>query len=528
LSASTFSGKSNLRRSNLSVNLATNLANFGLGILIGFWFTPFMIHNLGTARYGLIPLATTIAGYMTVLTVSVNSSVSRSLTVAISRGDWNEAEKVFSTSVFGLIALGGFLALLLVPAVVWIDHLIQIPTGAEVGARVLFGMVAGAFLLNEMMSPFSVMAFSHNRLELSNLVAMTCTIVRVAVVVVLFRIFTPQLWHVGFGIVLSAFAGGLGGVLIWRTLAPELRVSHAQFDRTTLRGLTSTSSAVILVQIGGLLFLGIDLLIVNRMLGPDAGGRYAVALQWSALLRSLASTVASAFTPSIFALYAGGNTLALVNYARRTVKLLGIFIALPIGLLAGFGHPILNLWLGADYASLAPLLALLVIPLCVNLAIMPLFGIVLAKDAMKQPGIIQLIAGALNLALAVVLCGPAGWGMYGVAAAGAIVLTAKNFLYLPLFTAWLVKRPWFTFYREMGGIVMATGLVGIAALLLSRQFALSSWTRMILATGAVTLVYGAFVWLIALDMEDRRTFWRMLSQFRGRLETVASETESKA
>ena len=57
----------------MSVNLAANFANFAFALLIGLWFTPYLIHNLGTASYGIIPLITQVTNYMAVATIVLNS-----------------------------------------------------------------------------------------------------------------------------------------------------------------------------------------------------------------------------------------------------------------------------------------------------------------------------------------------------------------------------------------------------------------------------------------------------------------------
>ena len=52
---------------------------------------------------------------------------------------------------------------------------------------------------------------------------------------------------------------------------------------------------------------------------------------------------------------------------------------------------------------------------------------------MRVPAIVTIVMGFGNLGLAILLAGPMGWGLYGVAAAGAIALTAKNLIFTPLY-----------------------------------------------------------------------------------------------
>ncbi len=86
-------------------NLAANIAYFLVNIVIGILLVPYFIDTLGVAAYGLIPLATSITGYVAIVVQSLNTAVTRFLTVDLQRGDYAAANKTFNTSLFGLTAV---------------------------------------------------------------------------------------------------------------------------------------------------------------------------------------------------------------------------------------------------------------------------------------------------------------------------------------------------------------------------------------------------------------------------------------
>ena len=94
-----------VKRGRTVTNLAANFGNFAFNMLVGLWFTPYMIHHLGTASYGLIPLVTQITGYMTVLTIALNSVVGRFVTIAFEQHDDEEANRFFNTALFANVFL---------------------------------------------------------------------------------------------------------------------------------------------------------------------------------------------------------------------------------------------------------------------------------------------------------------------------------------------------------------------------------------------------------------------------------------
>ena len=64
-------GKSKLNQGRFLNNLIANAASFGFSLLIGVWYTPYLLHHLGTAAYGIVPLISQLTGYMTILVVTL-------------------------------------------------------------------------------------------------------------------------------------------------------------------------------------------------------------------------------------------------------------------------------------------------------------------------------------------------------------------------------------------------------------------------------------------------------------------------
>ena len=59
------------KRGRLIVNLISNVAIFGFNVLIGIWYTPYLIRHLGASSYGIIPLVSQITSYMIVITATL-------------------------------------------------------------------------------------------------------------------------------------------------------------------------------------------------------------------------------------------------------------------------------------------------------------------------------------------------------------------------------------------------------------------------------------------------------------------------
>ena len=200
--------------------------------------------------------------------------------------------------------------------------------------------------------------------------------------------------------------------------------------------------------------------------------------------------------------YALNDVKGLATYTRRSVRFVGLVMALPIGLICGFSKPLLTLWLGQDFAHLSGLMSLMTIHLCVNLGVMPLFGIQLTTNRVCLPGIVTCLMGFMNLGLALLLAVPAGWGMYGVAAAGAIMLTLKNCLFTPIYGARILYLKWYTFMVDLLPIVSGTFGVVIASRAFLEFINIDDWFLLIFFSFVICCIYILIVWLL-LSNEDR-------------------------
>ena len=359
-----------------------------------------------------------------------------------------------------------------------------------------------AFFLNTLQTPFGVATYSMNRFDLRNTVAVAERLVSVGVVVALFALFTPRLWHVGLAIVAAALVHGGMNVGFWRRLTPMLRPSFARFDIRAVGELVSFGGWISVNQVGVLLFLAIDLLVVNRLFGPVAGGRYAAVLQWSTLLRTLSAVIVGVFGPTILYIYARNDIDGMIAYASRAMKFTGLLLALPIGLICGFSVPLLRTWLGPGYVSLAPLMSLMTIYLSVTLSAALLFQLQQAANKVKVPGIVTLVFGAANLGLALFLAGPARWGLYGVATAGAITLVARNLFFVPIYAAYCLKRKPWSFYQVIAVNTVVAVLLAAVCYAASSVIELSGWGRLSIAVAAVSAAYLLAVFLLS-SVEER-------------------------
>jgi membrane protein EpsK len=490
-------------KKRLLVNIGTNILVVAVSALVGIWRTPYLIRNLGLELYGIIPLFLMISRYSELFTMTIRGTVSRFVALSFGRNDFEKASLYFSTAFFSLML---FCLLLLTPTIlfaIWLPRLFQIPSGYESQAGILFFLVILSSFMITLSSPFIVSTFVKHRFDLDNLAKVLSSVVQVLILVLCFKFLSASVTYfglsrVGVGLVILA-----SGVLFARCLTPELRLRIVLFKFKAFREMIGMGAWITVNQIGALLYLSIDLVVINIFLGPEQGGYYAPITQWIILLSLLGAAIGSVFRPIVYEYIAKRDLGTLAFQTQRVVKFMGMAMALPIGLICGLSRPLLERWLGPDFAGLSPLMWLLVAPCIVNIVVRPMFRITTGMNKVRLPAIVTLAGGVANLFVSILLVKYTSLGIYGVALATVFCLTSKNMIFTPIYTALIIGQRKTMFAKGIFlGIAVAL-LVGLTAFGLTRIFYLATIPRLLAAMVSLTAVYALFCYILVLDKEER-------------------------
>jgi membrane protein EpsK len=470
----------------------------------GFFLAPFLIRHLGIAGYGLVPLTTSIVTYLSVANIALNSAVGRHISVAITEGDRERASVVFNTSLWASIGIccavvlvGGALSSA-APAI------INVPAGFEGDARGLFLTGSANVALVLLSSPLSVALYYSNRLDKKGTIELSNRLVYVALVVLLLSLLSPRPVWVGVALLASGALGLVQTASWWRRTMPWLRVQW-QFSREILKEMLWFGGWSLAAYTGNLVFLTIDLIVVNRFLGPTPGGIYAALLQWPGLVRSFGATVAVVFTQPMAHVYAKDGPEALFRYGLRSMRYMAALVVLPTVAVAGSAAPLLKLWLGPSMSEHWPLLVLLVFHLAHNLAGLPLISVLQTVLKVRSIGIATCVAGLLDVVLAVILVNESSWGMYAVATSGAIVASSLAALLLPALAALEFRRP----LREPLTIIAKTAAMAVSGCALgtlaSRYYGVIGWWGLAAHVAALSLLTAVASLFVFVQPEERAT-----------------------
>jgi membrane protein EpsK len=139
----------------------------------------------------------------------------------------------------------------------------------------------------------------------------------------------------------------------------------------------------------------------------------------------------------------------------------------------------------------------------INLAVRPLLYIQIAFNKIRLPGIVTLLAGLVNLGLAFLIAWWGKWGYLGVALVGALIWTMRNTIFTPIYTAHIIRAPWWCFFPGIAASLIGTLFVmgsSYGLTLIKMPANLISLAGNILL---VSMLYATLVWILGLNNTER-------------------------
>lgn len=484
------------RRADL--NLLSTVATYAISVLANFLFTPWLVRRLGPGAYALVPLMGMWTAVLGVVSASLNNAAAPRAVAALMAGRPKDAAAVLSTTLGAVLAAGAFSLVAALAGSGIVLDLLRVREDLRVDAERLLLWVAAGACLSLVSSAFEIVPYVKNALVARGAIVCAGVAARVGSTVALMCIFTPAASLAGAGLAVGSAAMLATAMLSARVVAPELRLRISQAKTGEVPELVRTAGWLAVTQLGTVLFLYFDLLAVNLTLGAESATDYALAGQWAALIRGLASSASVAAGPAVTAFLAAGDYDGLRTQLLLQMERFGILLALPVGLVAGFAGPLLNIWMGCGWDRLAPLLSWMVLPLSAGLATMPLYTIPTAAGRVRVVALVSVGTAVVELGCSWLLLS-AGAGLCGAAAASVLALLMKNIVFLPPYAGRIARCGAPAIWRATAKVTVGALLVFTMCRVVLLILPVQGLLALILACAAVLAMYTALVWLAGVQ-----------------------------
>jgi len=469
---------------NVITSAAAQAWLLGLGLVA----TPLLVHGLGAEAYGVYALVLTLVGYFAFLDLGLGAATIRFLSRYAARGDRAAVERVLRTSIGAYLALGLLGGLLVAGLASTLVGLLDVSTGLRETASTALVVAGVGFAVNMPLAVFGAVPTALQRIDLANAITVASATLglggAVALVVGGAGLTSVLVWTVCVSALsLAAF------VLLARRLLPGVRLTP-RIDVPELRELGRFGLVKFANQLSVQTVYHLDKLLVAALVSVAAVTFYVVPVAIAQRLTTLVGTVSVAFLPAATQLHAEGDRARFAELVFRAEKLVALSVLPVAAALVVFAEPLLDLWLGAEFAerSAWPLRLLVAGYALSALGTVP----AVACDAVGRPGVttaFSVAGAAFNVTLCLVLI-----PRYGITGAAAVIL-CQSLVSLPVFLWYSSRRVLAIDLAELarGSLARpaaATALAAVAMLVLAPLVA--GWGALVLA-----VVVSAAAYLLA-------------------------------
>src|SRR3569833_1338776 len=415
-------------------NITANWLGFAVNAAITLLLTPFVLHELGSARYGVWVLTSSVIGYYGMLDLGFRGGVTQFLTRYISLGDYRKASECMSSAVAALSVVAAGITLLSVLMAWLAPHVFTVPREIEPEAFYCILIVGFASALQFAFFPFSSIFTATQRFDLANLIGIGTRLVTAGLVFTVLKL--------GYGLVgVSAATCGANTVdylIRWRIsrrIAPEVQVSLPLANWTRLREIASFGTWNFQISVSSYLELHAQTLIISLMLPIAAAGHYALATGLIFQISSILAPIGQVMYPAAAQLIARNEIETLQRLLRDGTRLVTL-AALTVVLIAAFwAEDFYRLWIGEKYLSGDPFPSVATLLRILLVATVPGYATNVAGQILLATGRVRLLAvslicgSALNVALMFIFVRP--FGLTGVATAAVTVAVLVNVVLVP-------------------------------------------------------------------------------------------------
>ncbi|MBP3463613.1 MAG: oligosaccharide flippase family protein [Clostridia bacterium] len=506
------------------INLIAQIIAFVVNMGISFFLTPYIVNHLGIEANGFVGLANNFVEYAQLITVALNSMAGRFITIKIHQNNEEDANRYFTSVFFANLFLSVILTVVFIFVIIFLGNIINISQNIIVDIKILWIFIFANFILSLFTSIFSVATFVKDRLDLTAIANIRGMILRALVLVGCYVFLPSYTFYVGVATLVLGLNNLISNIIYKRKLTPNLRINKKYFSYKYLKELLASGIWNSVNKLSSILSSGLDLLITNIFINPVAMGIMNLSKTVSNIVLSLFGTLASIFAPQLTIAFAKGDSEEMKKQLISSIKLMGLFSAIPIAILIAYGKSFYELWVPAQNASLLELLTIITsFNLIFALPLEPLYNIFTVKNKIKISSIALIIFSSLSISTVFIglnFIHNENAKIIYIASVGAFYNIVRVLTFLPIYGAKCLGFKKTTFYPAILKNTISVAILVVIAFMLNLVLNVNSWIKMIVAciiVGIIGLVINIF---ILFDKDERKENLVMIQGIFSKLKKV--------
>ncbi|MEE0957549.1 MAG: oligosaccharide flippase family protein [Ruminococcus sp.] len=521
--------KAKSTQKQMTINIVASIIAFGVTIGINFFLTPHLVSSLGTEAYGFIGLANNFVQYATIVTAALNSMAGRFISVEYHRGNLKRATTIFNSVLIADLFLAAVMLVASGLLTAFIDVILNVPEGLVTSVKITFALTFLTYVISVVTAIFTTAPFVKNRLEINYIRNIISNLIKVAMIVGLFTLFSPQLYFIALASLGSGVFLLLANITVKRRLLPEIKTNFRDFKLSMVKMLITSGMWMSLAQLSNILLSGLDLLICNVTIGATLMGLMSIAKTVPQSIAILINQISSVFTPHYTILYAKNDMDGLVKEVNFTSKIQSLIMTVPLAGFIVFGHEFYTLWQPSktpDEITTIQIISVLTVLMYLFTAhtqALTMLNSVFNK--LKTPVLVALGVGVFST-IAVLLIvnftdlSPV-YKAFFIAGISSLLMSLRSLIFVPLYSAYLLKQKKTIFYPAILRSWLSFLIIAVIFFVIRSFIPMNSWGKFLI----VCVVAGLLGYVISLfTMFNRKELALLKSKITGKLKKNNTNT----
>ena len=409
-------------------NVGSGWVALAVNILVGIFLSPFILHRLGDAAFGIWVLIFSLTGYYGIFDFGIRSSIIRFVSKYTATNDLQEVSGLVNTALFTYSCVGAFCLLITVTGSFYVDRVFHVAPGLHSTARWLLLMVGASVAVGFPLGMFGGVLEGLQKFYILNWTTIVSSLLRVLLIVFYlnrgYGLLTVALITVG----LPFLASIVRAIVALRSI--PIKFSWSYVERQAFRQMANYSGLTFMIIVAAQLRFKTDAIVIGKLISAAAITYFYAGSRLVDYSAEVVSSLAQIFVPMSSQSDAAGNIDRL-----RKIFIAGnracAFTTFPMtATFVIMGKSIIEVWLGKTYVALGyPVLITLIIPSTLMLIQSASSRILFGMSKHGQFAVVALLEGVANLILSIMLVRP--FGILGDAIGTAIPLAATYLLFMP-------------------------------------------------------------------------------------------------
>lgn len=386
------------KNSELKIGVILSYINLIIGNIIPLVYTPIMLRMLGKAEYGLYGIASSVIGYLSLLSFGMGSTIVRYITKYKVENEKEKEERVIGLfilvySVLAILVLIGGFYLSRNSGLIFHKGL---STSEISKIKILIYIMTFNTAISFPISVFNSITIAHEKYLFRKIVDMLSTI--------LIPIFNIVVLYLGFGSIgmslVSTFIQFLllpiNSIYCFRVL--KIKPIFKNIPFFLLKEIITFSAFVFLGSIVDMLFWSTDKIILGALVGAVATAVYSIGSTFSTMMQSFSSAISGILIPKVTEMVIKEkNKQIWTELFIKIGRLQYYIVALILSGFIIFGRQFIQFFAGDGYEDAYMIALLTMVPLSIPLIQNTGLNILVAQNKHQFRAVVYLIIAIINV-----------------------------------------------------------------------------------------------------------------------------------